>query len=123
MDHPTLIASTWPLLADQLQDWGLKAGADSGEPMTSGAVLHTWDNTAAGQTVQTGLWRCTPGGWTVEDRPDEESVLILAGRARLTDADGTVTEVSEGSTFVQPKGWYGRWDVEETIVKFFVSIR
>lgn len=117
MDHPKLVASTWTALYDRLEDWGLKAGADSGEPMTSGYVLHTWEN------VQTGLWRCTPGGWTVADRPDEESVLILAGRARLTDADGTVTEVSEGSTFVQPKGWYGRWDIDETIVKFFVSIR
>ena len=50
-------------------------------------------------------------------------MLILAGRAKITDADGTVTEVSEGSVFVQPQGWYGRWDVEETVVKYFVSIR
>ncbi len=117
MDHPRLIASTWQNLTGKLEDWGLKAGADSGEPMTSGAILKTWGN------VQTGIWRCTPGGWTVEDRPDEESVLILAGRAKITDADGTVTEVSEGSVFVQPQGWYGRWDVEETVVKYFVSIR
>ena len=49
--------------------------------------------------------------------------MILAGRARVTDADGTVTEISEGSTIVFPQGWHGRWDVEETIVKYYVSIR
>lgn len=117
MDHPMIVASTWNALLDTMEDWGLKAGADRGEPMTSGSVLRRWEN------VETGLWRCTPGGWVVEDRPDEESVYIISGRARLTDADGTVTEISEGSTFVQPRGWYGRWDVEETIVKFYVSIR
>ena len=117
MTHPAVIASTWHSLADRLEDWGLKPGADSGNPMTRGCVLKTWEN------VETGLWECTPGGWTVEDRPDEESVMILAGRARVTDADGTVTVISEGSTVVFPRGWYGRWDVEETIVKYYVSIR
>ena len=117
MSHPVVIASTWQSLADQLEDWGLKPGADSGTPMTRGCVLKTWEN------VETGLWECTPGGWTVGDRPDEESVIILAGRARGTEASGAVTEISEGSTDVFPRGWYGRWDVEETIVKYYVSIR
>ena len=117
MSHPAVVASTWKSLYERLEDWGLKPGADSGEPMTSGVILKTWEN------VETGLWQCTPGGWTVEDRPDEESVIILAGRARVTDADGTVTEISEGSTVIFPRGWYGRWDVEETHVKYYDSIR
>lgn len=117
MTHPTVVSSTWQSLHDRLEDWGLKPGADSGQPMTRGCVLKTWEN------VETGLWECTPGGWTVEDRPDEESVIILAGRARVTDAGGAVTEISEGSTVVFPRGWHGRWDVEETIVKYYVSIR
>ncbi len=117
MSHPPVLASTCQSLFDRLEDLGLKPGADSGTPMTRGCVLKTWQN------VETGLWECTPGGWTVEDRPDEESVIILAGRARVTDADGTVNVISEGSTVVFPRGWYGRWDVEETIVKYYVSIR
>ena len=123
MTHPTVVASTWQSLHERLEDWGLKPGADSGTPMTRGCVLKTWQDVDAGQTVETGLWECTPGGWTVEDRPDEESVIILTGRARVTDADGTVTVISEGSTAIFPRGWYGRWDVEETIVKYYVSIR
>ena len=117
MTHPTVVASTWQSLHDELEDWGLTPGADSGTPMTRGRVLKTWG------TGETGRGECTPGGWTVVDRPDEESVIILAGRARVTDADGTVTEISEGSTVVFPQGWHGRWDVEETIVKYYVSIR
>ena len=117
MRHPEIVASTWSALFEDLEEWRLKPGADSGEPMTSGRILKTWQN------VETGLWRCTPGGWTVVDRPDEESVIILAGRARVTDADGTVTEIREGSTVVFPRGWHGRWDVEETVVKYYVSIR
>ena len=117
MSHPEIVASTWKTLFGELEDWGLKPGADSGKPMTSGKNLKTRGN------VETGLWQCTPGGWTVEDRPDEESVIILAGRARITDASGRETVISEGSTVVFPQGWYGRWDVEETIVKYYVSIR
>ena len=117
MSHPAVVASTWKSLYGELEDWGLKPGADSGEPMTSGRILKTWQN------VETGLWQCTPGGWTVENRPDEESVIILAGRAVITDASGDQTVISEGSTVVFPRGWYGRWDVEETIVKYYVSIK
>ena len=50
-------------------------------------------------------------------------MIILAGRARVTDASGRVTELSEGSTAVFPRGWYGRWDIDEAIVKFYVSIK
>jgi uncharacterized protein len=117
MSHPEVVASTAEALIGELEDLGPRPGADVGAPMMSGRVLKTWTN------VETGVWRCTPGGWPVEDRPDEESVIILAGRARVTDASGTVTELSEGSTAVFPRGWYGRWDIEETIIKYYVSIK
>ena len=37
---------------------------------------------------RSGVWACTPGGWAITDRPDTETVRILSGRARLTDAGG-----------------------------------
>lgn len=117
MSHPEVVASTATALIGELEDWGPRPGADVGAPMMSGRILKTWNN------VETGVWQCTPGGWPVEDRPDEESVIILAGRARVTDESGTVTELREGTTAVFPRGWYGRWDIEETIVKYYVSIR
>ena len=117
MSHPEVVAATWTSLFAELEDLGPRPGADVGTPMMSGRILKTWEN------VETGLWRCTPGGWPVENRPDEESVIILAGRARVTDASGRVTDLSEGSTAIFPRGWYGRWDIDEAIVKYYVSIK
>jgi len=73
--------------------------------------------------VQVGLWECTPGGWTITDRPDTETVRILSGRARLTDAGGASVELSAGDVLVLPKGWSGRWDILETVRKLFVTAR
>lgn len=117
MSHPEVVASTWQTLLAELEDWGPRPGADVGSPHMSGRILTSVGN------VETGLWQCTPGGWPVADRPDAESVIILAGRARLTDESGRTTDIAEGSTVVFPQGWYGRWDISETIVKFYVSVK
>ena len=100
----------------QLEDWGPRTGADSGAPMMSGRVLYQ------GPGVEVGIWRCTPGGWAIVDRPDTESVLILEGRARITDASGLMVELTAGSALVLPAGWSGRWDILETVVKHYVTI-
>ena len=83
--------------------------------MTSGRVLYE------GNGIQVGIWECTPGGWTIKDRPDHETVQILAGRARLTNADGTSTELTVGDVLTLPKGWSGRWDILETVRKLFIT--
>ena len=100
----------------QLEDWGPRTGADSGAPMMSGRVLYQ------GPGVEVGIWRCTPGGWAIVDRPDTESVLILEGRARITDASGSMVELTAGSALVLPAGWSGRWDILDTVVKHYVTI-
>lgn len=110
-----LISATRHHLLSDLEDWGPRAGADSGEPMTSGRVIYQ------GNGTETGIWRCTPGGWSISDRQDAESVLILQGRARLTDADGTAVELGQGDALVLPRGWSGRWDILETVTKFYVT--
>ena len=103
-------------VVDQLDDWGPRLGADSGTPMMSGRVIFE------GPGVEVGIWRCTPGGWPIVDRPDTESVLILEGRARITDAGGGAVELSAGSALVLPVGWSGRWDILETLVKHYVIV-
>ncbi|MFL6069837.1 MAG: cupin domain-containing protein [Actinomycetes bacterium] len=115
MSTPSLVATAAPELAGDLEDWGPRAGADVGEPMTSGRVLYE------GNGIQVGIWECTPGGWTIKDRPDHETVQILTGRARLTNADGTSTELTAGDVLTLPKGWSGRWDIVETVRKFFIT--
>ena len=114
MTSPLLVANAAAELTAELEDWGPRAGADSGEPHTSGRVFYE-DN-----GIQVGVWQCTPGGWTITERPDHETVQILAGRARLTNADGTSVELSAGDVLTLPKGWSGRWDILETVRKLFV---
>lgn len=110
-----LVSATHGHLLSDLNDWGPRIGADTGQPMTSGRVLYQ------GNGSETGIWRCTPGGWSISNRPDTESVLIIEGRALLTDADGTAVELSPGDALVLPRGWSGRWDILETVVKFYVT--
>ncbi|HEX5018151.1 MAG TPA: cupin domain-containing protein [Actinomycetes bacterium] len=117
MTTPLLVATPSVELGADLEDWGPRVGADTGTPMTSGRVLYE------GNGIQVGLWECTPGGWAIKDRPDHETVQILSGRARLTNADGTAVELGAGDVLSLPKGWSGRWDVLETVRKLFVVVQ
>jgi uncharacterized protein len=107
------------LLTGPLDDWGPRTGADSGDPQLSGRIFHG-DDTAP---VEVGVWACTPGGWTITDRPDTETVQILSGLARLTDAGGRSVELGAGDVLVLPRGWSGRWDIIEPVRKLYVVAR
>jgi len=111
---PSLTANAHVELTAELDGWGPRAGADSGAPVMSGRIFYE------GNGVQVGVWECTPGGWAIENRPDHETVQILSGRARLTDADGASVELSAGDVLTLPKGWSGRWDILETVRKLYV---
>ena len=111
---PPLTANAKAELTADLDDWGPRAGADSGQPQMSGRIFYE------GGGVQVGIWECTPGGWAIDDRPDHETVQILAGRARLTGIDGPSVELGPGDVLTLPKGWSGRWDILETVRKLFV---
>ena len=97
-------------------DSGRREGADAGDPRTRFAELFERDG------IDVGVWACTPGGWAIENRPDTEIVSIISGRARITDADGTMKEVGPGDVFVLPAGWSGRWDILEDLEKLYVTI-
>jgi len=113
MTAPLLVSIPDADLSGELEDWGPRIGADAGQPMTSGLVFHESDG------FQVGVWECTPGGWAIENRPDSETVRILKGRATLTNADGSSVELGVGDVLVLPKGWSGRWDISETVRKFY----
>jgi hypothetical protein len=114
---PELIATTRAEIDGDLEDWGPRVGADSGQPRMSGRILFE------GNGVQVGVWECTPGGWAIANRPDHETVRILSGRARLTDASGRSAELGPGDALTLPKGWSGRWDILETLRKFYVTAK
>jgi uncharacterized protein len=95
---------------------GPRLGSDRGAPMTATRVLHD------APPVQVGIWECTPGGWSITNRPNTEIIHLLRGAARITDADGTVHVLVAGSAVVLPAGWSGRWDITETVRKLYVTI-
>lgn len=99
-----------------LQDWGVRAGADRGEPRIAGVRVQE----RSPERPEAGVWTSGEGGWPVVDRPDTEVALILDGRARITNDDGTSIEVSKGDLLVLPVGWTGRWDVLEPVRKVYV---
>ncbi len=116
---PPLFSAATDQLDSPLDDWGPRPGADSGEPRMSGRILFS----TADDSVEVGIWACTPGGWSIVERPDTETVRILAGLARLTDAGGRSVDLGPGDVLVLPKGWSGRWDILEPVRKLYVLAR
>ena len=114
MTTPLLTANVSAELTADLEDWGPREGADAGAPHMSGRIFFE------GNGIQVGVWECTPGGWSIDNRPDHETVQILAGRAKLTNADGTSVELTPGDVLTLPQGWSGRWDILETVRKLYV---
>ena len=113
---PASLAVSAADLEGPLPSTGARAGADRGEPQTSTLVVHD------APPVQVGVWECTPGGWSIDDRPNTEIVHVLSGRATITDADGATRELVAGTALVLPAGWSGRWDIHETLRKLYVTI-
>lgn len=112
------IARSAVSLGEPLESYGPRVGADVGRPETAGRVLFT----SADGSIEVGIWECTPGGWSIVDRPNTESVMILAGRGTITDLDGTRHALATGTSLTLPLGWSGRWHIEETIRKVYVTI-
>lgn len=79
--------------------------------------------TATGGQARTGYWECGTGTFTAVRDGEHEICHIVAGRASLRDATGSVTEVGPGTVLVLPAGWRGSWQVHEPVVKVFVLIR
>lgn len=104
--------------AEALEPYGPRAGADRGDPQTSGRVVYR----SPEGSIEVGIWECTPGGWPIVDRPNTETVMTLHGRATITDADGTRHELVPGTSLTLPLGWSGRWDIHETLRKVYVTI-
>lgn len=120
-DAAAMLIQLSSLTSDQvrgsLEPWGRRDGADQGDPQTSGRIL------VSGHGMLAGVWECTPGGWETVDRPATEAMLFLQGRARITARGCDPIVFQAGDTLVLPQGWNGRWDVLETVRKFFVEVK
>ena len=72
--------------------------------------------------VQAGVWECDRGEFTTSRHGLHEVCQILRGAGRLIAEDGTVSELSPGTTVVIPDGWSGVWQIDEDMRKTFVIV-
>lgn len=100
---------------NSLQARGRRAGADVGDAQVQSASIASGDGVS-------GIWECTPGGWPVVNRNNTEVCYVLSGAGTVFDDETqTLTHLSPGDTLILPAGWTGRWEITETMRKFFVT--
>ena len=74
-----------------------------------------------GGQASCGSWGCTEGGWlSPKPRTSTEWFYVLAGRGSVQTPDGREFSFGPGDLVVLPRGWAGRWDVQERIHKIWV---
>lgn len=109
-----ITAAATDVSSASLEPWGQRPGA-TGEAATRGWKLLDQEGRPA-----VGVWECTPGSWSVTDRQDTETSVIVSGRARVTDADGTAHDLGPGDVLVLPLGWSGTWEILEPTRKVYI---
>jgi len=97
---------------------------EEGEPPYEGATaITTYAGLVERRGLDVGVWNCEQCGWDETEEYSVDKVMVmLSGKLRLTDADGTSRELVKDDVFFLPKGWCGRWDVLEPMSKLCVTI-
>ena len=65
-----------------------------------------------------GVWQADPG--VHANIPGQETVVVLSGRATVTDAEGTSIDVGPGDLVFLDAGAVTTWTVHEQLRKVFV---
>ena len=102
-----------------LESWGRRPEA-TGDAQTSGRTFLPHEDLPV--VGSTGIWESTAGRWTVAARPITEVAFIVAGRGRVTDADGGGHDLAAGDVLVLPAGWTGEWEIHEDLRKVYALI-
>lgn len=72
--------------------------------------------------ISAGVWSATAETIAFENYAVDEVMLMLGGRLRLIDADGTSHILEKDDLFYLPKGWSGTWEILEDMQKLYVII-
>ncbi|MBM3114482.1 DUF861 domain-containing protein [Jeongeupia naejangsanensis] len=82
----------------------------------------TWEHYAR-QGLSCGVWGCEVGSWNIRFADNrDEFFCVIEGRVRLHDGTGAVAEFGPGEAGVIPAGFAGRFEVVETVRKYFVVV-
>src|SRR5215213_7946098 len=119
------VTQTLPLFAGKvavsqarLENWPLPPELVlSGQPSASGLVLFKSED---GRSMS-GIWACTPGSfrwrWT-----DDETVVVVSGRATVSMGDGRRIELSPGDLAFFESGQDSVWTIHEPFRKGFHTL-
>ncbi|MDW3176881.1 MAG: cupin domain-containing protein [Acidimicrobiia bacterium] len=99
----------------------LEADPDRPDQFVSGDPAWMYAALTEGN-VESGIWTSEVGVWDEADYPVDEVMVVTKGHLRITNADGTVHDLTEGDIFALPKGWAGRWEVIEPMAKIYVIV-
>ncbi len=106
-----------PSAVEELMDWGMQPNAVAGNSASSGLLLYKSDD----EVIESGLWVCTPGKWTLEI-PGDEICYFVSGQCTYHSNSGEMTEVSAGSVVHFESGWSGECTVHQTIRNTYMLV-
>lgn len=92
--------------------------------VTGNPLRTTWNHYhgAAGE-FSCGVWQCEPGSWNIQFAANkEEFFCVIEGRVRLHQTDGRAFDIGSGEAAVIPAGFVGRFEVIETVKKYYVVL-
>ena len=100
---------------DDLNDWGQQPDCEGEPSQSSGILLYKNQNAS----LETGLWRCTPGTWRLSI-PRDEFCHFTSGKATYRSDQGQVIQVGAESCVLFPAGWAGTCEVHETLQNVYM---
>lgn len=103
---------------DGLDDWGEIPAADlvSGSPKQRGRYCFN----APDIGLSAGVWDCTAFEGRMSPYSVDEFMLLLEGSVTVTEANGRVTRVEAGESFIIPRGLECAWKQDGYVRKIFV---
>jgi uncharacterized cupin superfamily protein len=69
--------------------------------------------------VQVGIWSCTRGHFSATTGDENETMLMVAGRATVNH-DGGNHDLAPGTLWTTPRNWTSTWAVHQTVRKLYV---
>jgi uncharacterized cupin superfamily protein len=101
---------------DGLDDWGAVPDADAGAAKQRGRYYFN----APEIGLSAGVWDSTAFEGQIAPYSVDEFMMLLEGSVTVTEADGHVTHVKAGESFLIPRGLTCAWKQEGYVRKIFV---
>jgi uncharacterized cupin superfamily protein len=103
---------------DGLEDWGETPAAElmSGSPRQRGRIYFD----APDLGLSAGVWDCTAFEGRMAPYSVDEFMMLLEGTITVTEANGRVTRIEAGESFIIPRGLDCAWKQEGYVRKIFV---